>query len=149
MKVSVISRTVVKAMIALFIRARCPELPDTAAMGRKIVTRNVFMPPSFSTQHKQQQQPTTKGASVMGASEKYPKKAALKAKADVRKRTCGKKNKDAFNVLKMGASLTSSDLFFIHQSEHPFVTDRMLAMMPTYWMIWALLSPVGPIISWM
>ena len=79
----------------------------------------------------------------------------MKANAAVRKRTCGKKNKDAFNVFKMGASLTLSDLALstildlIHHSEHPFVMDRMLAVMPTNWMIWALVVPVGPIISWM
>ena len=73
----------------------------------------------------------------------------MKAKAAVRKRTCGKKNKDAFSVFKMGASLTLSDLALIHHSAHPFVMDRMLAVMPTNWMIWALAVPVGPIISWM
>ena len=148
-KVRLSSRIVVKMVIALFISLRLAATSETTAIGTKIVAMSVKNT-LHSTSPQRQVQKTMVLASMTGIREKYPKKAPMNAMAVVRKRTWGRKNRDASNVLEMGASKSPLlSLVLTHHSAQPLVMEKRLAAIPTYWMIWALGSFGGSIVSWM
>ena len=140
----------VKIVIALFMRGRS-ELPEELwRVGAKMVTASVNRrePSSLLKATKAAIPMTMTTARAMGPNAKYPKKAPMNAKEVVRKRTCGRKNRDACSVLDRGASFIPF-LDLTHHSAQPFVMERRLDTMPTYWKAPAVSSSGGPMISWM